>query len=326
MFNFLWRCAGKEPELMLEESKEEQRKYFSFGLYVLLTGIFATFSIFYGAMIAFDSVIVGILVGLFMGFLIFNIYRYIILSIGYRIGVIKHKREPFFNALPRVLITGIIGLSIAKPIELGFFHFALNNQREAYASFVTEEQLILLEDKYKDIEENQEQLLSLQSEVKEKEQKVDELKEQLKDSTQSPQQLSILKEEFDTRRQELQTTSSQNTPEIQNLQQEIDNRITAKEAERNRIQNQALNSFSLLGRITMLHKKYPATWLITVIVLGFYVLPILNLYKMVQVVYWVSIVAGILFFAVWFVALVVLIIWFLFYSRIATFGQFLGVE
>ncbi len=117
---FFWRCAGVHQET-LEKYPEEHSKYTAIGATIFFTGLFASLSggyamyfVFSGG--AFDWLL-ALVFGIIWGLAIFNMDRYIVLSINKsKSGVMQ-----LLQALPRILLAILIGLVISRPLELKIF-------------------------------------------------------------------------------------------------------------------------------------------------------------------------------------------------------------
>ena len=118
--NFFWWCAGIHKET-LNKYPEEQNKYISIGATIFFTGLFAALAGGYALYFVFSgndfAIFYSIIFGLIWGLAIFNLDRYIVLSIDKTKGVAKQ----FLQALPRILLAVLIGLVISRPLELKIF-------------------------------------------------------------------------------------------------------------------------------------------------------------------------------------------------------------
>ncbi|GHV72631.1 hypothetical protein FACS1894201_03000 [Bacteroidia bacterium] len=131
MSNFFWWCAGVNKKL-LHGCKNEYSKYFAIGATIFFTAVFATFSGGYALYYVFAgseyAVYLAVLIGLLWGGMIFNIDRFLVISL-------KKEGKPlkeFGMALPRIILAIMIGIVIARPLELKLFekeiHDGLKNQ------------------------------------------------------------------------------------------------------------------------------------------------------------------------------------------------------
>ena len=117
---FFWRCAGVHQET-LEKYPEEHSKYTAIGATIFFTGLFASLSGGYAMYFVFSGGpldwLLAIVFGLIWGLAIFNMDRYIVLSINKsKSGLIQ-----LLQALPRILLAILIGLVISRPLELKIF-------------------------------------------------------------------------------------------------------------------------------------------------------------------------------------------------------------
>ncbi|HQV01763.1 MAG TPA: DUF4407 domain-containing protein, partial [Bacteroidia bacterium] len=126
---FFWFSAGVNITL-LRKCPTEHNKYFALGATVVFTGLCAALSGGYALYDVFnDSVwyirlMAAILLGLFWGALIYNLDRFLVLSIK------KHHvwYKQWLMAVPRLALAGIIAIVISKPLELQIFHTGINYQ------------------------------------------------------------------------------------------------------------------------------------------------------------------------------------------------------
>lgn len=113
---FLCRCAGANLKI-LRNYPTEFSKYSSAGATILFTGIFAALSGGYACYKIFNDIYYALALGLLWGVMIFNLDRYIVMSIK--------KRNNFFKELltatPRIILAIIISLVVATPLEVRIF-------------------------------------------------------------------------------------------------------------------------------------------------------------------------------------------------------------
>lgn len=117
---FFWWCAGVHIDT-LKKYPEEHSKYFSIGATIFFTGLFAAIAGGYALYFVFSgsayALVYSLLFGLTWGLAIFNMDRYIVLSIDKS----KSGFKQFFQALPRIILAVIIGIVISRPLELKIF-------------------------------------------------------------------------------------------------------------------------------------------------------------------------------------------------------------
>ena len=120
MKDFFWWCAGIHKASLLKYP-EEHNKYLSIGATIFFTGLFAALAGGYALYFVFSgsdfAILYALLFGTIWGLAIFNLDRYIVLSIDKS----KSGGMQFIQALPRILLAILIGLIISRPLELKIF-------------------------------------------------------------------------------------------------------------------------------------------------------------------------------------------------------------
>jgi hypothetical protein len=128
---FLITCSGADKDT-LDLVSIEKPKFVSIGAAILLTAVLASLSGGYALFFSFKSVIASAFFGLLWALLIFNLDRYIIVSID--------KNSPMSRqismAIPRLLISFVLAITISKPLELRLFEGSINSK--LYEQDVTE--------------------------------------------------------------------------------------------------------------------------------------------------------------------------------------------
>lgn len=115
--NFLWWCSGAHQEL-LKQFPSEHSKYAGLGGVILATFVLAALSSGYAIYSVFGSWIWTVLFALTWGVIIFNFDRFLVSTMR-KYGV--SPRKQFWMAVPRIILAIIIGLTIARPLELKIF-------------------------------------------------------------------------------------------------------------------------------------------------------------------------------------------------------------
>jgi len=118
---FFLFCAGTN-EAILKRSPTDVNKYAGVGATVFFTGIFAFIAGSFAIHSVFKSVFTAVVFGTIWGLMIFNLDRYIVMSI-------KKKGNPlkeFLMAAPRLILAILIAFVIAKPLELKLFQSEIN--------------------------------------------------------------------------------------------------------------------------------------------------------------------------------------------------------
>jgi len=114
--DFLLFCAGVDRTI-LEKAPTDENKYIGIGATVLFTGLLAFFSGGYALYTVFDNTIMAIIFGMIWGLMIFNLDRYIVLSMKSNGSWFKD----FMVAFPRLVLAVFLALVISKPLELKIF-------------------------------------------------------------------------------------------------------------------------------------------------------------------------------------------------------------
>jgi hypothetical protein len=129
MKKFFLFCSGVDMA-MLERCPSDTNKYVGIGATVFFTGVLAFFSAGYALFTVFDSYAMAVVFGLVWGLMIFNLDRYIVMSMK-RAG--QWWRDAVV-ALPRLALAVLLAMVISKPLELKIF------EKEIKAELVTMEQ------------------------------------------------------------------------------------------------------------------------------------------------------------------------------------------
>jgi hypothetical protein len=121
---FLWWCAGAHQDL-LKQFPSEHSKYSGLGGVILATFILASISAGYAVYSVFGHWGWTVLFGLIWGVIIFNFDRFLVSTMR-KYGV--SKRKQVMMAIPRVLLALLIGITIARPLELKIFEKEIDTQ------------------------------------------------------------------------------------------------------------------------------------------------------------------------------------------------------
>lgn len=114
---FLWWCAGAHQKL-LKEYPSEHAKYSGLGGVILATFVLAAFSAGYAMYTVFGNFWIAVGFAIIWGLIIFNFDRFLVSTMR-KYGVSKKKQV--WMALPRVGLALLIGLTIARPLEMKIF-------------------------------------------------------------------------------------------------------------------------------------------------------------------------------------------------------------
>jgi hypothetical protein len=134
IMRLLWKAAGGDRYILERATFADQMKYMCLGGVVTATGImaalaggFAFYTIFEPKGVAIEqgfspgTSILACVFGFFWGLMIFNIDRFIVTSTGKGDGTEAITWDEFKGAIPRILMGGIIAMTISKPVEIRMF-------------------------------------------------------------------------------------------------------------------------------------------------------------------------------------------------------------
>jgi len=142
---FLWDCAGADIDLLENHCPpSDHSKYSGLGGIVLATGLLATLSggyAFYTIFspkgdaisdtIHFWPILISIFGGVIWGLIIFNLDRFIISSTGKGDGKEDISWSEFKNAIPRILMAVIIGITMSAPLEVRILQSEINAELQS---------------------------------------------------------------------------------------------------------------------------------------------------------------------------------------------------
>lgn len=126
---FFLFCSGVDHSI-LEQCPTDRNKYMGIGATIFFTGVLAFFSSGYALYTVFDSWWASATFGLVWGLMIFNLDRYIVMSMK---SYGKWWRD-WLVALPRLALAVLLALVISKPLEMKIF------EKEIRAELVSMEQ------------------------------------------------------------------------------------------------------------------------------------------------------------------------------------------
>ncbi len=131
--SFLAYCAGASLPL-LKRCPTETPKYVGIGASILFTGLLASLSAGYALYSVFDNVYLALVLGLFWGLIIFNLDRYIVLSMR------KHSPgKELLQAIPRMVLAILIAVVISRPLELRIFDKEIQTELQLIGEELTQE-------------------------------------------------------------------------------------------------------------------------------------------------------------------------------------------
>jgi len=134
----LWFCAGVDKQVMQRCPHSERVKAEGMGGIVLATAMLAFASSSYAFYIVFGpkvgyalsavqqhmdigSIVTAILCGLIWALVIFNLDRFIVTSTGHGDGKSSITGAEFGNAIPRLAMAAVIGITLSAPLEVRVF-------------------------------------------------------------------------------------------------------------------------------------------------------------------------------------------------------------
>ena len=115
--NFLWWCAGAHQKL-LKQFPSEHSKYAGIGGVILATFVLAGIAGGYAVYSVFGNWLWTVAFGIVWGLIIFNFDRFLVSTMR-KYGV--SKAHQLRMAIPRMLLALLIGVTIARPLELKIF-------------------------------------------------------------------------------------------------------------------------------------------------------------------------------------------------------------
>jgi len=122
--HFLWWCAGAYQQL-LRDCPSEQTKYAGLGGVLLATFVLAGLSAGYAIYSVFNDPIWAVAFALIWGLIIFNFDRFLVATMR-KYGV--SRRKQIWMAMPRIALALLIGVTIARPLELKIFEKEIDVQ------------------------------------------------------------------------------------------------------------------------------------------------------------------------------------------------------
>jgi len=119
---FLWWCAGAHQKL-LKQFPSEHSKYSGLGAVLLATFVLATLSAGYAIYTVFGNWLWTIGFAIIWGLIIFNFDRFLVSTMR-KYGI--SRRKQVMMAIPRIALALLIGVVIARPLEMKIFDKEIN--------------------------------------------------------------------------------------------------------------------------------------------------------------------------------------------------------
>jgi hypothetical protein len=152
MKRFFWFCSGADMSILRTwDCSTEHNTYAGIGATIFLTAVLASISGGYALWTVFQSYPYSITFGILWGILIFNLDRYIVMSL--------HKSRGWFGAFfrqvatasPRLLLALLIASVITVPLELKIFEREIIDQLERNHQRKLNEDIKSIDQKYSEI-------------------------------------------------------------------------------------------------------------------------------------------------------------------------------
>jgi hypothetical protein len=119
MKRFFWLCSGADMAILQTwDCSTEHNTYAGIGATIVLTAVLASLSGGYALWTVFQSSPSAISFGILWGLLIFNLDRYIVMSLHKRRGGFGAFCRQVATASPRLLLALLLASVITVPLEL----------------------------------------------------------------------------------------------------------------------------------------------------------------------------------------------------------------
>ncbi|MFM9051803.1 MAG: DUF4407 domain-containing protein [Bacteroidota bacterium] len=272
---FLWWCAGADSYFLMRSPVQDRVKYAGIGGIVFSTGILAAFAGGFAFNTAFgpkglagDDVstigwtIGSCVFGICWGSLIFNLDRFIVSSTGKGDGTDSITLKEFGQAIPRLIIALILGITISKPLELKIIETEINvelrkKQQEKMDEFNKntdakyKQELAVVDADITKMEADRSVLVQRQKEAEQE--YIDQMQGRAGNAGYGPRakQLEIFKNE---KQKEVEAYDAMHATELAALKARREQKMAAWENDRNNVnKKQAENLDGLLERISIAH-------------------------------------------------------------------------
>lgn len=280
---FLWWCAGADSRFLLLSPHQDRVKYAGIGGIVFSTGVLAAFAGGFAFNTAFGPksmagditnsaghlvetsawTIASVVFGFCWGLLIFNLDRFIVSSTGKGDGTDNITLKEFGQAIPRLIIALILGLTISKPLELKIIETEINVElrkhqqqkleefnKKTYAKF--KDQIAQIDGDLKKLESDRNVLVQRQKEAEQE--YIDQMQGRSGSVGYGPRakQLEALKNE---KIKEITDYDLRHATELNSLKAAREDKLKQQENELNVVnKKQAENLDGLLERISIAHE------------------------------------------------------------------------
>jgi len=158
---FFRYCSGVDASI-LDKCPSDKNKYVGIGATIFFTGLLAFFSSGYALYTVFESWWAAAAFGLVWGLMIFNLDRYIVMSMK---SYGKWYRD-LVVALPRVVLAVLLALVISKPLEMKIFEKEIQSELVQMEQEVFKSQEDRVKDRFQvEITDNRAQIAALKDEI-----------------------------------------------------------------------------------------------------------------------------------------------------------------
>ncbi len=273
---FLWWCAGADKHFLMRSPVQDRVKYAGIGGIVFSTGLLATFAGGFAFNTAFgpkgmagdEMSSIGWMIGsgvfgLCWGALIFNLDRFIVSSTGKGDGTDSITLKEFGQAIPRLIIALILGITISKPLELKIIETEINvelrkKQQEKLDEFNKgtmakfKEQIAMIDKDIKKLEDDRSVLVQRQKEAEQE--YLDQMQGRAGEAGYGPRakQLEVFKNE---KIKDVQAYDQKHAVELTNLKRQRDQKLAEQDNELTVVNlRNAQNLDGLLERIEIAHE------------------------------------------------------------------------
>lgn len=273
---FLWWCAGADKHFLMRSPVQDRVKYAGIGGIVFSTGLLATFAGGFAFNTAFGPkgmagdemssmgwMIGSGVFGLCWGALIFNLDRFIVSSTGKGDGTDSITLKEFGQAIPRLIIALILGITISKPLELKIIETEINvelrkKQQEKLDEFNKgtmakfKEQIAMIDKDIKKLEDDRSVLVQRQKEAEQE--YLDQMQGRAGEAGYGPRakQLEVFKNE---KIKDVQAYDQKHAIELTNLKKQRDQKLAEQDNELTVVNlRNAQNLDGLLERIEIAHE------------------------------------------------------------------------
>ena len=159
---------------MIKRCPTDASKYAGQGATIFFTGLLAAISSGYAFNIVFNNVVISIVLGLIWGLMIFNLDRYIVLSMRKS----EKRYVEWLQAIPRVILAILFAVVISKPLEMKIFDTEIATELSLLKEEIARDNRQAINDKYTfEIDSLKNQSAALETTILEKEKNRDALAE-----------------------------------------------------------------------------------------------------------------------------------------------------